>query len=75
MTTQQDPVCGERINQQAAEAMGFISEVEGKRFYFCSFGCKAKFDDRPTAFTLAEEEWQASTDGMSEPYPIPPNIA
>lgn len=74
MAQEQDPVCGETVDAARAEAAGLFSDFDGKRFWFGSIGCKTRFDERPTAYTLAEEEWRASTEGMSEPYPIPPNI-
>jgi len=74
MAQQHDPVCGEQVDTATAEAAGLFSDLDNKRFWFCSHACKEKFDERPTAFTMAEEEWRASTEGMSEPYPIPPNI-
>ncbi len=40
----QDPVCACEVDEQGAE---YMSEYEGKTFYFCSAGCKAKFDAHP----------------------------
>ncbi|MCX6024213.1 MAG: YHS domain-containing protein [Chloroflexi bacterium] len=39
-----DPVCGMEINE--AQAAG-KSEHDGRTFYFCSAGCKQKFDQNP----------------------------
>ena len=36
-----DPVCGMAVNPATA---AWVSERDGERFYFCSQGCKAKFD-------------------------------
>lgn len=46
--TESDPVCGMQVSpDRAAEA----SEYAGKTYYFCSTGCKAKFDRNPSEFT------------------------
>ncbi len=42
-----DPVCGMTIDP--AKAAG-SSEIDGKTTYFCSKGCKAKFDADPSAY-------------------------
>lgn len=42
MTT--DPVCGTNIDEQRAAGK---SDYQGKTFYFCSQGCKQKFDENP----------------------------
>ena len=39
-----DPVCGMTIERDEAAA---TSEYQGKTFYFCNPGCKAKFDAEP----------------------------
>ncbi len=45
MTT--DPVCGMQVDERtAADSSAF----EGGRYYFCSAGCKKKFDANPSAF-------------------------
>jgi Cu+-exporting ATPase len=43
----QDPVCGMTVDP--AHAAG-SSTYDGKKFYFCSKGCQAKFDADPAAF-------------------------
>lgn len=50
-TTHKDPVCGMQI--EAANAAG-QSEYEGQTIYFCSTGCKQKFDANPTRFDTSE---------------------
>lgn len=39
-----DPVCGMTIDE--SDAVG-TSEYEGKRYSFCSDGCKKTFDENP----------------------------
>lgn len=56
MATQMDPVCGMQVNdQQAAEK----SEYLGKTYYFCSEGCKHKFDQRPEQYTVKAGQAQS----------------
>ena len=49
MTTAQhtDPVCGMQVDEQNAAAQ---SEYEGQTFYFCSEGCKEKFEQNPEQY-------------------------
>ena len=42
-----DPVCGMQVDE--ANAAG-KSAHHGRTYYFCSTGCKKKFDERPSAF-------------------------
>lgn len=49
----QDPVCGMKIDPAKAQ---FKSEYEGKTYYFCSAGCKAKFDANPAQYLKKEEK-------------------
>ncbi|HXJ40729.1 MAG TPA: YHS domain-containing protein [Bryobacteraceae bacterium] len=46
--TQRDPVCGMQVDPKQAAGS---SEHGGKTYYFCSGGCKAKFDKAPAQFT------------------------
>ena len=41
---QKDPVCGMMVDEKKTK---FTSEHEGRVFYFCSPGCKQKFDVDP----------------------------
>jgi YHS domain-containing protein len=41
----QDQVCGCEVDETAAQ---FKSEFEGRTYYFCTAGCKAKFDSDPS---------------------------
>ncbi len=48
MATRKDPICG--MDVEEAEAAG-QTEYEGETYYFCSPGCKAKFDLNPAEYT------------------------
>lgn len=43
-----DPVCGMKIDKSEAKA---TSEYKGKTYYFCSEGCKGKFDKGPEKYS------------------------
>jgi YHS domain-containing protein len=42
-----DPVCGMQVDEKTAAGQ---SVYEGMTFYFCSTGCKAKFDQNPVQY-------------------------
>ena len=44
-----DKVCGCEVDEDAAQ---FKTERNGRTYYFCTEGCKAKFDAHP-------EQWEA----------------
>jgi Cu+-exporting ATPase len=48
MAKQMDPVCGMQVDEQTAAA---TSEHEGQTYYFCSAGCKTRFDQNPEQYT------------------------
>jgi Cu+-exporting ATPase len=39
-----DPVCGMQVNPASAAG---TSQYQGQTYYFCSKGCKTKFDANP----------------------------
>ena len=41
---QRDPVCGMMVDEKKTK---FMSVHEGRVFYFCSPGCRQKFDADP----------------------------
>lgn len=43
-----DPVCGMQVNEQAGKPS---SEFSGTKYFFCSAGCKTKFDARPDGYS------------------------
>jgi YHS domain-containing protein len=42
-----DPVCKMQVEESKAAA---ISEYKGKKYYFCSVGCKKAFDQNPEKY-------------------------
>ena len=54
-----DPVCGMEVSQATAAA---ASSYEGETYYFCSGGCKQKFDADPGSY-------------LREKTPAPPAVA
>ena len=47
MTTHTDPVCGMQVEEQGAAGK---SEHRGEIYYFCSAGCREKFDQAPEQY-------------------------
>lgn len=47
MATQTDPVCGMQVDDKSAAAQ---SEYQGRIYYFCSAGCKERFDENPERY-------------------------
>ncbi len=45
-----DPVCGMQVDERTAAGS---SAFEGKNYFFCSVGCKTKFEAKPSAYTGA----------------------
>ena len=39
-----DPICKMTVDEATAK---WVSEYEGKKYYFCAPGCKAMFDKDP----------------------------
>ena len=42
-----DPVCGMQVDEKNAVGK---SDHNGQQFYFCSLGCKEKFDRNPDQY-------------------------
>ena len=47
MATHRDPVCGMQVDEGSAAGS---SEHGGRTYYFCSAGCKEKFDEDPQRY-------------------------
>ena len=60
-----DPVCGMTVTAQSAHQAEHI----GKRYYFCSTGCKTKFNVNPGQYTTAKliEGQKISTPSVGAP--------
>lgn len=41
---EKDPVCGMQVDPKSAAA---TASHQGKTYYFCAAGCKAKFEKNP----------------------------
>ena len=50
----EDPVCGMRVDSEAARARGLIHTHDGREYVFCGKGCLLDFRDEPARF-LAED--------------------
>ncbi|MCX6566390.1 MAG: heavy metal translocating P-type ATPase [Candidatus Aminicenantes bacterium] len=61
-----DPVCGMTVREDTARS---FSDYAGKRWYFCSFFCKNKFDADP------EKYIRQSREPMPGPAPVMPPAA
>jgi YHS domain-containing protein len=46
----EDPVCGMRVDIEAARAKGLIHTHEGREYVFCGKGCFLDFKDDPAPF-------------------------
>lgn len=46
----EDPVCGMRVDPEAARAKGLTLEHEGREYAFCGKGCLLEFRDDPGRF-------------------------
>lgn len=42
-----DPVCGMNVDETKAAG---TSELHGQTYYFCSLGCKQRFDQAPQQY-------------------------
>jgi YHS domain-containing protein len=43
-----DPVCGMQVGEQQAAGK---TDYQGQTYYFCSAGCKQRFDQDPQRYT------------------------
>ncbi|MDH5781700.1 MAG: YHS domain-containing protein [Dehalococcoidia bacterium] len=48
-----DPVCKMKVEESKAAA---TAEYKGKKYYFCSLGCKKVFDQNPGKHVTAEKK-------------------
>jgi Cu+-exporting ATPase len=59
-----DLVCGMEIKEEEAAAS---SLYEGKKYYFCTKGCKQKFDENPEEYIKSEESEEVEKDEKTMP--------
>ncbi len=45
-----DPVCDTEVDEQRASSQGLLTQCEGRKFYFCSAGCKRQFERFPAIY-------------------------
>ena len=57
MATHTDPVCGMQVDERTAAGQ---SQHEGQTYYFCSAGCKSKFDADPERYARGNEDAENS---------------
>ena len=50
----EDPVCGMRVDPDAARARGLSLSHEGREYVFCGKGCLLDFKDEPERFLAAD---------------------
>jgi len=48
--TDEDPVCGMRVDPETARARGLTLVHDGREYVFCGKGCLLEFKDNPEAF-------------------------
>jgi len=48
-----DPVCGMEV---AEKTTGFVSQYQGKAWYFCGAGCKKAFDENPEKYAGKKDD-------------------
>ena len=46
----EDPVCGMRVDPEAARAKGLTLTHDGREYAFCGKGCLLDFKDEPAKF-------------------------
>lgn len=44
------PVCGKEVDQAQAQARGWVSEYQGRTYYFCRYPCNREFDRQPERY-------------------------
>ncbi len=48
--TNEDPVCGMKVDPDAARAKGLSIDHEGRAYVFCGKGCLLEFSDDPARY-------------------------
>jgi YHS domain-containing protein len=46
----EDPVCGMRVDPEAARARGLTLTIDGREYAFCGKGCMLEFRDDPATY-------------------------
>ncbi|QNN21848.1 heavy metal translocating P-type ATPase [Planctomycetales bacterium ZRK34] len=66
-----DPVCGMQVDPD--RAAGHV-EHEGRDYYFCSTGCKNKFEADPAKYLTPDEPAEDETSGQIYTCPMHPEV-
>ena len=69
--TARDPVCGMDVDRAAAR---HVLRHDGEAVYFCSAGCKAKFEAAPEKYTGARPDPESMPEGTVYTCPMHPEI-
>lgn len=70
--SENDPVCGMSVEPQTAQHK---SQYDAKNWYFCSSGCKSKFDDNPNRYSGDQQKSvQPTMPGTIYTCPMHPEI-
>ncbi|MDE2267353.1 MAG: YHS domain-containing protein, partial [Alphaproteobacteria bacterium] len=62
MENNRDPVCGMTPNPETARAKGNWLSYQGKDYFFCCAGCKAKFETDPQKYLSAAPRAEKARD-------------
>jgi P-type Cu+ transporter len=46
----EDPVCGMRVDPEAARERGLVLDHDGREYVFCGKGCLLEFRDDPETY-------------------------
>ncbi len=65
-----DPVCGMEVTEQSPHVL----QHEGKAFYFCSAGCKTKFEANPNQYLAAKTHAAPEMTGTIYTCPMHPEV-
>ena len=61
-----DPVCGMTVTEQSRHML----QHEGQTIYFCSAGCKSKFENNPAKYSNVSANASTSAPATLEPTPV-----
>ena len=62
MEAMRDPVCGRFVTEETAQA---VAEYRGRRYLFCSRGCRAAFERNPeTCLVTSGVEKTSTPEGL-----------
>ncbi|QNN21784.1 heavy metal translocating P-type ATPase [Planctomycetales bacterium ZRK34] len=70
-TTVSDPVCGMQVDP--GRTAGHV-ELDGHDYYFCSTGCKSKFEANPAKYLAADEPAEDQSSDQLYTCPMHPEV-